>query len=218
MKNHPSQLIYTLRSDYATRSLEEADAKKNPFEQFEIWMGEALSEYAEDANAMTLTTASTDGKSSARIVLLRGFSPKGFVFFTNYDSRKGSDIAENPRASLLFYWARLERQVRVEGAIEKTGRRVSLDYFATRPRDSQIGAWASAQSRVLERGRIELEEKFAALEKKFAGKAVPCPEFWGGYIVKPVEIEFWQGRANRLHDRLRYTKSGRAWRIERLSP
>jgi pyridoxamine 5'-phosphate oxidase len=215
-----TEFIYSLRNDYAADSLDETTVKPDPIEQFEIWMNSAIAAMrttAEDVNAMTVSTATKDGKPSARIVLLRGFSAKGFVFFTNYDSQKGIEIAENPQASLLFFWAKLQRQVRIDGAIAKTSRKVSTDYFATRPRDSQIGAHASAQSSVIESRRV-LEEKIAALEKKFAGKPVPCPKNWGGYVLKPDAFEFWQGRANRLHDRLRYVKKGVGWQIERLSP
>lgn len=216
MKN-PAEYIYDLRNDYQTKSLDRESARKNPFEQFELWLSEAIAEAVEEPNAVTLTTATASAKPSARIVLLRGFDRKGFVFFTNYDSQKGFEIAENPQASLLFYWARLERQVRIEGLITKASRKVSTEYFASRPRESQIGAWASAQSSVI-RNRRELEEKLKELEKRFAGKNVPCPEFWGGYVLKPDQFEFWQGRASRLHDRLRYAKTKSAWKIERLSP
>jgi pyridoxamine-phosphate oxidase len=216
----PLEYIYNLRNDYASGSLDEANASENPFDQFEKWLAEAIVSAKgtdEDVNAMMLSTADLSGRVSSRIVLLRGFSPKGFVFFTNYGSRKGAQIAENPQGSLLFFWAKLQRQVRVEGVISKTSRRVSAEYFSTRPRESQIGAWASAQSSVIE-SRRELEERIAALEKKFEGKPVPCPPFWGGYVLKPDFFEFWQGRASRLHDRLRYTKRRAGWKIERLSP
>lgn len=209
--------IYSLRKDYETRSLDEETAKRNPFEQFELWLAEAIAEVSDDPNAMTITTATREAKPSSRIVLLRGFDRKGFVFYTNYDSQKGSEIAENPQASILFFWAKLERQVRIDGFISKVSRRQSEEYFATRPRESQIGAWASLQSSVLS-SRRELEEKIAALEKQFEGREVSCPENWGGYVLKPEAFEFWQGRKSRLHDRLRYTKAKRGWKIERLSP
>jgi pyridoxamine 5'-phosphate oxidase len=216
MKNS-AEYIYALRNDYRKKSLEKADARLNPFEQFEIWMTEAIEADMDDPNAMVLATATADGKPSARIVLLRGFDRQGFVFFTNYDSQKSREIEENPQASLLFYWSNLERQIRLEGAISKTNRRLSQEYFASRPRASQIGAWASAQSRTIE-SRQELEEKISEAEKRFAGRKVDCPEFWGGYILKPRSFEFWQGRESRLHDRLRYSKTKSAWKIERLSP
>lgn len=216
MKN-TAEYIYALRNDYQTSSLNEETAKGNPFEQFEIWLNEAIAKGANEPNAMVLTTADAEGKPSARIVLLRGYDKNGFVFFTNYNSQKARNLAENPQGSLLFYWAKLERQIRIEGAISKTSRRLSKDYFSTRPRESQIGAWASDQSSKIA-SRRELEEKIVELENKFAGKDVPCPDFWGGYILKPKSFEFWQGRKSRLHDRLRYIKSKSAWKIERLSP
>lgn len=209
--------IYSLRNEYETGSLRKATAKRNPFEQFEVWLAEAIDKAVTEPNAMILATAGEDCKPSARVVLLRGFDRKGFVFFTNYDSQKGSEIAENPRASLLFFWAKLERQIRIEGVISKTSRKISEDYFASRPRESQIGAWASAQSRVIAT-HSELEEKITETEKRFAGKAIACPEFWGGYVLKPDSFEFWQGGKNRLHDRLRYKKEKSVWKIERLSP
>jgi pyridoxamine 5'-phosphate oxidase len=209
--------IYSLRKDYETRSLDEETIKRNPFEQFELWLAEAIGEAVEEPNAMTITTATKTGKPSSRIVLLRGFDRKGFVFYTNYDSQKGREIAENPQASILFFWAKLERQVRIDGSISKVTRRHAEEYFATRPRESQIGAWASLQSSVIS-SRAELEEKIAALEREFAGREVPCPENWGGYALKPDAFEFWQGGKSRLHDRLRYTKTKSAWKIERLSP
>jgi pyridoxamine 5'-phosphate oxidase len=214
---NPADYIYNLRADFEKRTLDEATAARNPFAQFGQWLDEAIAEKIDDPNAMTLATASSDGRPAARVVLLRGFDAKGFVFFTNYESRKGAEIEENPQASLLFFWAQMERQVRVDGRVGKTSRRVSTAYFATRPRESQIGAWASAQSRVIA-SRQELEEKIAALERKFAGKTVPCPDFWGGYILKPQTFEFWQGRKSRLHDRLLYTKTKSGWKMERLSP
>ena len=209
--------IYALRKDYETKILYKADVKESPFEQFGIWMAEAVAEGIEDANAMVLATASKDGKPSSRVVLLRNFSEKGFVFYTNYLSQKGREIAENPYASLLFFWSKLERQVHIKGKISKASRKDAEEYFATRPRESQIGAWASAQSSVLA-NRLELEEKIAEAEKQFAGRDVPCPKYWGGYCLKPDSFEFWQGRPSRLHDRLLYTNTKFVWKIERLSP
>lgn len=213
----PTEYIYDLRSDYGAENLRASIVKRSPFEQFEIWLAEAIAADLEEPNAMVLSTAAKDGKPSSRVVLLRGFDRKGFVFFTNYDSRKGREIAENPQASLLFYWEKLERQVRIEGVISKASRKISKEYFASRPRESQIGAWASPQSQTIS-SRRELEEKFAESEERLAGKNVECPDFWGGFVLKPEMFEFWQGRESRLHDRLRYTKKGRVWKIERLSP
>jgi pyridoxamine-phosphate oxidase len=216
-KKNPAALIYTLRNDYRSRSLDRKTARRDPFEQFELWLAEALAETADGANAMTLATATAGGRPASRVVLLRGFDRKGFVFYTNYRSRKAAEIAENPQASLLFFWAGQERQVRVDGLVVKTSRRVSEAYFATRPRESQIGAWASAQSEAIENRRA-LEAKIDALEREYAGREVPCPDFWGGYLVKPDAFEFWQGGAGRLHDRLHYTKSKTGWEIARLAP
>lgn len=166
---------------------------------------------------MTLATATKDGQPSARIVLLKSFDERGFVFFTNYHSRKGKDLAENPSACLLFYWPQVWRQVRIDGAVEKVSEKESADYFQTRPLGSRLGAWASNQSEVIE-NRDVLEENYAELEKRF-GEDVPCPPHWGGYRLRPIEIEFWQGRENRLHDRLRYRlRRDGTWLIERLAP
>ncbi len=212
-----SDYIYALRSEYESKRLEKATAKRNPFEQFEIWLAEAIAAEVDEPNAMVLSTATAQGKPSGRVVLLRGFDRKGFVFYTNYDSQKADEIAENPRASLVFFWSKLQRQVRIEGEVSPASRRLSQNYFATRPRESQIGAWASAQSRAI-RNRRELEKQIAEMETRFAGKEVPCPDFWGGFVVKPDAFEFWQGGKSRLHDRLRYTKTKSAWKIERLCP
>jgi pyridoxamine 5'-phosphate oxidase len=212
-----SEYIYALRGEYASRRLEKATAKRNPIEQFEIWMAEAIAEKTEEANAMVLSTATKSGRSSSRVVLLRGFDRRGFIFYTNYDSRKAAEIEENPRASLLFFWSKLHRQVRIEGEIARASRRLSEAYFATRPRESQIAAWASAQSRAI-KDRKELEKQIAEIETRFEGREVPCPEFWGGFVLKPDLFEFWQGGKSRVHDRLQYTKAARGWTIERLSP
>jgi pyridoxamine 5'-phosphate oxidase len=170
-----------------------------------------------DVEAMTLSTASRDGRVSARVVLLKGFGERGFVFFTNYDSRKSREIAENPQSALTLYWHTLNRQVRIEGTIEKTSAEESEEYFQTRPRGSQLGAWASPQSDEIV-SRAELERRLAEVEARFAGREIPCPPFWGGWRLRPDRIEFWQGRESRLHDRIVYTKENGAWRITRLAP
>lgn len=209
--------IADLRREYASRALTERDAHDDPIQQFSLWFGEALKSELLDANAMTLATASRDGGPSARIVLLKGFDEAGFVFFTNYESAKARDLDDNPRACLLLFWAALERQVRVTGGVSKTSAQESDTYFQSRPFESQIGAWASAQSRTLH-GRAALETRYAALAAKYAGGPVPLPPFWGGYRVAAETIEFWQGRQSRLHDRLLYTKHGGTWSRSRLAP
>lgn len=205
------------RRDYTLKELSEETASENPFEQFETWFAEAIKSDIFEPNAMTLATAAADGKPSARIVLLRGFDQSGFTFFTNYDSRKGRDLIENPQAALLFFWAEIERQVRLEGSILKVADRVSDDYFATRPRESQIGAWVSPQSETIE-SREFLERKFAELTEQWQGKEISRPPNWGGFTLRPQTFEFWQGRASRLHDRLFYKKIGTKWKLARLAP
>jgi pyridoxamine 5'-phosphate oxidase len=191
----------------------------NPIRQFQTWCAEVRAQGVpeQDVISMTLATAAKDGQPSARVVLLKSFDQHGFVFYTNYQSRKGHDLAENPRASLLFYWSQLWRQVRIEGVVEKISAAESEEYFQSRPLGSKLGAWASNQSEVVA-NRETLEARFAELEKRF-GEQVPRPEHWGGYRLKPTSIEFWQGRDNRLHDRLRYqlAEDGE-WMIERLGP
>ena len=206
-----------LRREYASRALTEADALDDPIQQFSVWFGEALKSELLDTNAMTLATASRDGAPSARIVLLKGFDDAGFVFFTNYGSAKARDLEGNPQACLLLFWAALERQVRISGRVSKTPSKESETYFQSRPFESQIGAWASAQSRSLD-GRAALEAHYAELAAKYAGGPVPLPPFWGGYRVQPDAIEFWQGRKSRLHDRLLYTKHAGGWVRTRLAP
>ena len=210
--------IADIRRDYSHRSLSEKDVSEDPLKQFEKWWDEAVHSKIDEVNAMTLATASTDGLPSARIVLLKGFSEKGFTFFTNYESYKGRQLAENPKACLVFFWKELERQVRITGLVVKISPAESDEYFNSRPEASRIGAWASPQSRVIE-NRHWIDEKFNELVNKMEGSVIPRPPHWGGYLVKPVEIEFWQGRPSRLHDRIQYSlEENGKWKIERLAP
>ena len=210
--------IADLRRNYSLESLSETDVHSNPLEQFKTWFQETLNSQLVEPNAMTLATASADGRPSARTVLLKGLENDGFVFYTNYESRKGSELAVNPHAALLFNWLELERQVRIEGKVEKVSAETSNNYFRSRPKGSQIGAWASPQSAVIT-GREILEEKIEELTETFKHEQeLPLPPFWGGYVLRPVAIEFWQGRENRLHDRILYALKGEKWHIERLAP
>ncbi len=206
-----------LRKDYSKSGLNEAELHADPIQQFQRWFEEALSAKLVEPYAMTLATATADGRPTARIVLLRSVDQTGFQFFTNYLSRKGQDIQKNAQGALLFYWAELERQVRIEGTITRTDDATSDSYFAQRPRPSQIAAVASAQSEVIA-DRTVLEKRVAELTAKLEGKPVPRPQHWGGYTLKPSALEFWQGRPSRLHDRLRYRLDNNRWIIERLSP
>lgn len=208
--------VTTIRRDYSQKLLDEKSALENPFEQFEIWLSEAIAANVFEPNAMVLSTAG-QGKPASRIVLLRGFDAEGFTFFTNYNSRKAGEIEGNPQVSLLFFWGEIERQVRIEGIASKAAAEVSDSYFATRPRESQIGAWISPQSEVIENRGI-LENKYAEAAKQWEGKAIQRPSNWGGFVIKPEIFEFWQGRESRLHDRLVYTKAGTGWEIKRLAP
>jgi pyridoxamine 5'-phosphate oxidase len=199
------------------KGLSEETAGPHPLALFAKWFEDAKRSGIYLPEAMTLATASKDGRPTARLMLLKGFDERGFRFFSNYESRKADDLAENPRAALVFHWSRLQRQVRVEGQVEKLPEQESREYFATRPRGSQLGAWASDQSSPID-DRRQLEEAFREHEARFKGSDVPLPRFWGGYRVIPEAIEFWQGRANRLHDRLRYTLEDEGWTVARLSP
>jgi pyridoxamine 5'-phosphate oxidase len=207
-----------LRREYTRGGLKESDIDPNPIEQFRTWFDEALASNLHEPNAMTLATATPGGRPSARIVLLKGFDERGFVFYTNYEGRKGEELEANPYCALLFYWGGLERQVRIEGQVRPVPDKESDSYFAGRPRGSQLGAWASEQSRPV-RGRGPLEKRLRELEVEYEGREVPRPPFWGGYRVEPQTIEFWQGRENRVHDRLVYRRSeDGGWRRERLQP
>ena len=196
--------------------LTKSTVDKNPFKQFEAWYGEVLNSDIKEPTAVTLATSSKDGTPSARTVLLKGFDEDGFVFFTNYESRKGKNLIENPVGELLFYWMDLQRQVRISGRVEKTSREESEEYFKTRPLKSRIGAWASKQSNVIP-DREYLEKQFAEFEKKF-GDDIPLPPHWGGFRLIPEQFEFWQGRESRLHDRICYKKKDGEWEIVRLAP
>ena len=210
--------IANLRKDYSSQSLLETDVEQNPIDQFQKWWHEAITSEIDEANAMTLATASSDGMPSARIMLLKGFDKNGFVFFTNYKSYKAMHLEENPKACLVFFWKELERQVRITGLVKRIAEKESDEYFLSRPVGSQVGAWASEQSQVIE-SRNWLENVYLKLTEEFKQKELKRPPHWGGYIVTPVIIEFWQGRPGRLHDRIQYTlEEDGNWKIQRLSP
>lgn len=215
---HPID-IAALRQSYVSQPLTEDQVSPDPVELFRLWFSQALEVGITEPNAMTLATVTAGGTPAARIVLLKGVDQEGFVFYTNYDSHKGEQMAANPQVALVFWWETLFRQVRIEGTVEKVSVQVSEAYFQSRPKGSQIGAWASPQSRTIP-NRDLLDSKVESLEKQYAGQAVlPLPEFWGGYLVRPAMIEFWQGQTNRLHDRLRYSRETEGgWRLERLAP
>ena len=209
--------IADLRREYARARLDEKSVSSDPMVEFARWFAEAQEAQVEEVNAMTLATATDSGAPSARVVLLKAFDARGFVFFTDYRSRKGEEIESNPRAALVFFWSELERQVRITGTVERTSAAESETYFRTRPLGSRLGAWVSHQSRVIP-SRLPLESGLREAEARFPDGEVPLPPHWGGYRVLPEAIEFWQGRENRLHDRIRYTRAGNQWKVERLSP
>jgi pyridoxamine 5'-phosphate oxidase len=217
MMDFPPTTLRDLRVSYDLDSLTEDSAPAEPYALFNAWLQDALKHHLPEPNAMTLATLGQDGGPSARTVLLKGFDEQGFHFFTNYDSRKGHEIAADARASAVFLWTQRHHQVSIRGTITKLPRGEAESYFAARPRGHQIGAWVSEQSCVIP-GREWLEQRQIEMEQRFADQDIPCPPHWGGYALKPTEIEFWQGRVSRLHDRLRYTKIDSGWTLERLSP
>ena len=206
-----------MTTNSVSEGLDEKTIDRDPIKLFQTWLNDAFEAGLPLPEAMTLATAMPDGKPSARMVLLKQVDHDGFVFYTNYNSDKAEQLDENPYAALVFYWAKLDRQVRVEGSISRTSREESLAYFATRPRESQIGAWASEQSEVIS-SRAELEQRAEELEKQYRDREIECPEHWGGYRLKPERIEFWKSRTGRLHDRILYQREGDAWTITRLAP
>jgi len=212
------QLVENLREDYRAKTLEIEKVAKSPLQQFDIWFKEALDSSIKEPNAMTLATIGLDAKPSARIVLLKGFDEQGFIFYTNYDSQKGKELVHNPNVALVFLWKELERQIRIEGIAQKLSIEHSTTYFKSRPKGSQIGAWASPQSKPLAT-RQELEHNYAQIEKQYEHQSsLPKPPHWGGYQIVPNRIEFWQGRSSRLHDRINYIRQGEDWLLERLAP
>jgi pyridoxamine 5'-phosphate oxidase len=206
-----------IRNEYKLKSLNESDVHANPFKQFNIWMDEAITSALPEPTAMALATVGKNLQPSVRMVLLKEIKPDGFIFYSNYDSKKGHHLEENPFGSLLFYWPELEKQIRIEGRIEKTSDEISDEYYLSRPAKSRIGSWASPQSREIP-DRKFLEEKQAEYEHKFEGHLPPRPKNWGGYILIPYTFEFWQGRPSRLHDRIEYYYDDNNWKIRRLAP
>lgn len=210
--------IADIRKDYKLQTLSEAEVAADPFLQFDKWWNEAVKSEIDEVNAMTLATVDAEGLPAARIVLLKGYDKNGFVFFTNYNSSKGKELAQNPNACLVFFWKEMERQVRISGTTEKISTEESIAYFNSRPDGSKIGAWASPQSLAVA-GQAWLKETFNYYRERFKHGEIPKPPHWGGYRVKPVKVEFWQGRPSRLHDRIQYTLLNEgSWKIERLAP
>ena len=213
----PPVSVADLRREYSLARLDEEDVSRDPVAQFSRWFSEALAAEVDEPNAMILATATPEGAPSARVVLLKGFDERGFVFFTDYRSLKGTQLEVNPRAALVFRWTELERQVRITGGTERTSEEESEEYYRSRPPGSRLGAWVSHQSRPIP-SRAVLERGLAEVELRFADGEIPLPPHWGGYRVRAEAIEFWQGRLNRLHDRIRYLREGSGWKIERLAP
>lgn len=205
-----------LRKEYCHEELRENSVLTDPIEQFRKWFGEALTSAVAEPNAMNICTVSESGRPSSRIVLLKAIEDNGLVFFTNYQSKKGKELETRPAAAITFFWSELERQIRIEGTVEKISREESIDYFHSRPRGSQLGAWVSKQSTKTTKNQLESELK--EQESYWGDKEIDCPEYWGGYILKPDYFEFWQGRPSRLHDRITYVQVNNEWKIERLSP
>lgn len=213
-----SQTLQNLREDYQANRLSKTDVTAQPIQQFDQWFKEALNAEIKEPNAMILSTVNSNGQPSARTVLLKGMTESGFIFYTNYNSQKGQEMAVNQQVALTFLWLDLQRQIRIEGLVEKMSYTDSQNYFQSRPKGSQIGAWASPQSEVIA-DRSILENNVETLKKQYAEvEQLPCPEHWGGYIVRPTRMEFWQGRSSRLHDRILYTLENEDWKIERLAP
>jgi pyridoxamine 5'-phosphate oxidase len=216
MEHEPVDLA-ALRAEYADSGLDLPDLAADPYLMFQRWLGEALAAGLHEPNAMVLSTTGADGRPSSRMVLLKGMDERGFVLFTNHGSRKGQDLADDPRCALLFPWHPLERQVRIEGTAHVLEREVVEAYHRTRPRAAQLGAWASMQSQPVA-SRDELAAAYDEMRARFEGRDVPVPDHWGGYRVEPESVEFWQGRPGRMHDRLVYERDGEGWRIQRLAP